>query len=85
MDTKKVIAFKLGISTKTVERRADLLKLKKHYEGSFPDQKRVFSESDFEAIKNWKGQKPGRKPLLHPETEKPLTHADIDELLDERL
>ena len=80
MDTKKVIALKLGISTKTVERRADLLGLDKHYKGSFPDQKRVFSESEYEQIKNWKGQKPGRKPLGKTSLTG-LTKEDIDEVL----
>ena len=62
MKTQTQIADELGISRMTVRNRADGLELEKRYGGENEhSQNRVFTRSEFELIKNYTGDKRGRK------------------------
>ena len=61
MKTQTQVAEELGISTMTVRNRADGLQLEKRYgEGEYSNP-RVFTKTEFELIRDYKGDKRGRK------------------------
>ncbi len=61
MKTQTEVADELGISTMTVRNRADGLQLGKRYGEGEHSCPRVFTKTEFELIKNYVGDKRGRK------------------------
>lgn len=61
-NTIKVAEIKLGICVRQIRYRADKIGIeRRYYNDEYGNPVRYFTDQDLEGLKNWKGEKPGRK------------------------